>query len=509
MAMSMACTTNHAACTEGTLCESDEDLSVQLLQVASAVPKRGGPAATPSHPSNTCAPLFDDGASFTVLVQIGTAYPGQQPQSLRLVADTGSNAMVVVSCFCNLLTPFGSGCELFQDCFLADQHVTPTLVQSGFEQDLAYGSGDIQCDIASDFVSLPSTNVVAYMRDGLFLVRDRHELMVGADFLGILGLGIPQAPESNDGDNLTSMITMDKLFMEKAAVPRYSVCFDLFSGGALKTAIPPLQHRLSSVGVFHWGVGVTGIRAGNASSTVACSPGMPGGGTNTPCGMIPDSGTTQVLGPADQVSDLFAGLCAEWPRCQARANASGTEPSSNVFNSLLLDCDDWLTAEGGLDEVPSIFFDLTGANDGEHQTIELKPVSWIVAALLYDVQTRSVHASSLLQEHAKKASEQNATVLQRRVCIADIGTMVYPTTLNGPIWILGQALFFSGTVSYDTTTYPPFMSFDMGKPCSCQLPEVPMELDGATPQNRTLMSGRLREVSGPPRLPVLDASVPL
>jgi len=504
---------------ENNQCENEDDLAVHLLQRRTGSPQRAGVESAMASgldelggrfPINTsiaetpmCTPLLDEGSSFTVLVQLGTATSGKPPQSLSLIVDTGSNAMVVNSCFCNLASP-GSGCELYQPCFFDDPSVSPTFKMStlmGVELD--YGSGAIECGVGTDYATFAATNISAYMQDGLYLVRDRHELSVGKDFRGIVGLGIPPAPHG-----LARELFTQKLFMEAAGVPRYSICFN--SGGipgALKTGMPPLQTTLTSIGVHHWGLGVNGLRAGSTSSRViTCSADMEGAGTETPCGMVPDSGTTQILGPPDQVVALLAGLCAEWPRCVRMAESAGLSPSADLFTFVLSQCKDWLTPENGIHEVPSIFMDLMGANDGEAQTIELTAWSWVVEVeSTQELSHRSSPTRSMVERY-----EVNSTAHSSPICVADIDTTVYPTLKNGPVWILGEALFFQGTVSYDITTYPPKMGFDMDVRCNCPPPGVPALLDEGVEQQKDSKLGRtLRKTRGKPRVPKLNTSTPL
>eukprot|EP00971_Amphidinium_carterae_P013451 265086-Amphidinium_carterae.1 len=455
-------------CHDGGHCENDDEFAVELLQRRTRMPQRadletvqtahGRTELSSKDPFNTsiretpmCTPLFDEGASFTVLVQLGTTLPGEKPQSLALVVDTGSNAMVVSSCMCNLAAVLGSGCAMEQPCFRGDPSVSPTFKASNSHIELEYGSGAIQCDVGTDYAMLEGSNIRAYMRDGLFLLQDRHELHVGPDFLGIVGLGMPSAP----GEKME--LVPEKLFMQAAGVPRYSVCFN--GGGipgALKTGMPPFQKTLTSTGVYHWGVGMTGLRAGSSTSNVvACASDMEGAGTQTPCGIIPDSGTTQILGPVEQVLSLFENLCAAWPRCKSAAEHAGVAPSADMFHILLWRCGEWLTDGEGVREIPSIFFDMVGAYEGEAQTIELTAWSWVIQVEnTSDLTERTSHARALMELHS-------ATESHSARCLADIDTIDYPTTQNGPIWILGQALFLSGTIGYDITSYPPALSFDM------------------------------------------------
>mmetsp|Transcript_39570 Transcript_39570/g.93186 ORF Transcript_39570/g.93186 Transcript_39570/m.93186 type:complete len:545 (-) Transcript_39570:41-1675(-) len=495
-------------------CQDSEDVSVQLLQRGGAVPTRGTferkqqvqsrtePSQLP--PINAalahqplCTSLRNDGPSFSIEMQIGTPEAGHGPQLMYLIADTGSNALVVNSCLCNILSAAGTGCELEQDCFLGTG-VSPTFLLSGDNVRLSYGSGSIACKIGSDFAMLTGSNISAFMPESIFLVQDRHELAISGAFLGILGLGIPRNPNDNSS-------TFERLFMQEAGLPRFSVCFnDAGLPGFLQTGFQPLSNPMTSVGVYHWGLGLNGLRVGSSSAPAfTCTPDMPGAGVQTNCGIIPDSGTTQVLGPPDQVDALFDTLCYEWPRCQQRASEMGTAPSANHFRQLLLACHNWLTPEQGINEIPSIFFDIVGGN-GVAKSVELTAWSWIVETAGYEVSYRSEEAASLLQHMDADSDSRPVIIRPTRVCVADIGKTVYPTTMNGPIWILGQALFYQGTVKYDMTSYPPTMELDMESSCSCQADEPPSLMTKGTSS-----SGKVRQVEGSPRRSQIDTSLPL
>ena len=55
--------------------------------------------------------------------------------------------------------------------------------------------------------------------------------------------------------------------------------------------------------------------AGSAKGV--CDPSAMKSAQETPCGVIPDSGTTLMMGPKDQVDALLAALCEGWPRCKS------------------------------------------------------------------------------------------------------------------------------------------------------------------------------------------------
>lgn len=110
--------------------------------------------------------------------------------------------------------------------------------------------------------------------------------------------------------------------------------------------------------------------------------------------MIPDSGTTLLMGPEEQVLELLDAICDGWERCssnftafqraataaeQAAAKEYGVSPwelkappKAAVAKLLLEDCDSWMKdSEKGLGELPPLSFFVAGAKDGKAQELKL------------------------------------------------------------------------------------------------------------------------------------------
>merc|ERR1712014_102246 len=99
-----------------------------------------------------------------------------------------------------------------------------------------------------------------------------------------------------------------------------------------------------------------------------------------PCALIPDSGTTAILGKAEDINELLTTICDEWDRCRKNyttmvkaAKAAkkvakemyGTDvfeieksmPTKRKMLELILgDCNDWLMEGNGLYDLPSVHF---------------------------------------------------------------------------------------------------------------------------------------------------------
>jgi len=525
--------------------------------------------------------LTNAGSHFTVDVEVGT--PGQK---FSVVADTGSNSLIVPSCLCVQ----AGKCSQATRCFVGhDRSSTFHLflaksTRKPFEELLTFGSGQIAGVIARDTVRVG--NLSTTMNDGLLLMVDKA-LNFNTAFEGILGLGPPQ-PEKEDRRQVSSMgrgdvadegegvdpasgISKDQIrdivqkilggaadaareegrpaltphfgspkavsaaqvsrprpgeeappdadavvvekpprtssFLEQAGIGRFSMCFNQGSEGVLGLGGPPKENALRSVGMYHWGLDFRGVSVGGKTQKLQfCSPEDMRPGQETPCGMIPDSGTTLLMGPEEQVIELLEAVCDQWERCssnftalQRAAEAADkaivkeyglnpwelqVPPKAAVAKLLLKDCDSWMRdSEQGLGELPTLSFHVAGAADGKAQELRLSGVDYV-----------------LRLENSSSAS----------VCAPAFGPMDYPTQKNGPVWIMGLPLFFAYTVAYDAQAKPPTVAFTSRAeaPCGACGAKSPVGLVGAS--SAVVAAGsaereRLRHnphvVRGEPRMP--------
>ena len=127
-------------------------------------------------------------------------------------------------------------------------------------------------------------------------------------FEGILGLGRPQVKKSEEGKEGKSKIQVPS-FLERAGVRRFSMCFNHNADGTLGLKTPPQENLLSSSGKVHWSLNFHGVSIGEQELRVDfCG--------SSKCSVIPDSGTTLLSGPEDQVSHIYEALCTSWQRCR-------------------------------------------------------------------------------------------------------------------------------------------------------------------------------------------------
>lgn len=321
--------------------------------------------------------------------------------------------------------------------------------------------------------------------------------------------------------------------MEQANIDRFSVCFNTGAGGVLRlgTDAPPTAH--SGVGKDHWGVDFRGISVGESTSlpsdALFCKPGHMTSGQETPCGAIPDSGTTVLMGPESQVNSLLEAICENWERCRKNVTAlergiaaatgelskaygfnpfnMSTISKADVLQVLLVDCESWLGDGGSLDEMPPLHFHVAGSS-GTQQSLKLPAHLYVLESTADTVQGLKFMSGGRIPMDTAAPSGARAG----RVCAPAFGVIDYNTKLNGPIWILGTPLFYQFVVGYDVSTKPPSVSFTPQEdtPCgSCRNAE-----QAATPKvNLASVRGGSTSMPiriwGPVRLPSIDVTKPL
>eukprot|EP00927_Polykrikos_kofoidii_P038818 TRINITY_DN3325_c0_g2_i1.p1 TRINITY_DN3325_c0_g2~~TRINITY_DN3325_c0_g2_i1.p1 ORF type:complete len:554 (+),score=76.87 TRINITY_DN3325_c0_g2_i1:83-1744(+) len=515
-------------------------------------------------PSASCANLANKGSHFTVEVSVGTAIEGQASQNFSLVADTGSNQIIVESCQCQAT----GACERGEHCFIGTDHSSSFSVERTNEGlpsvGLSFGSGTINAIVASDVVRVGE---ISAMAENALLLMYTHRLNFKGQFEGILGLGIPQktsfaASRTSAAESNRSKISNNKIiqqiinelgkvitrasgrhvdsvglhtvppthkvsrndtsvepasFLELANISRFSMCFNEKTDGVLRLGTPVLKTPLSSVGVLHWGLDFRGIRIGNSTEPVVCSIDDMPPTQDTPCGIIPDSGTTQILGPPKQVNSVLDAICDGWDRCRsnftafekareaaARAAAAvyGYDPfrirdssasKRDVLVELLSDCESWLTEGEGLRELPSVNFVVAGKGTEKAQTVELTGWSYVMQM-------------SLTESKRSKMEEVEGRPIPRLICMHAFGPIEYNTPKNGPAWILGTPLFYTYRVDYETS--PPSMSFTNlnDEPCGSCGKTASFVSD--TRGTHASFKQYPRKVWGEMRSPAIDVSQP-
>jgi len=548
--------------------------------------------------SETCAELVNHGTHFGVEIEVGS--PGQK---FDVVADTGSNTLIIPSCLCMV----EGACNKEDRCFTGGHNRSSTFKLSKGPNNgpmpmyLYFGSGPISGVKAMDVVRVGEMK--HYMEEGIMLMTD-HALQFSMSFEGILGLGLPEVVEEKSSTEAGSMddaasgqivnepphddAALSKIirdvvtggsaiendinvqavrhadpkheeimrkilgnaesvgssngtgkslslaavrqlparvpgFLEQAGVNRFSMCFNDQSSGVLRLGLPNLLDGHGSVGSEHWGVGFHGISVGTSLLPLRmCSTADMESGQETPCGAIPDSGTTMITGPRAQLALLFEAICDSWPRCKDNHTALvgaaeaatvaaakeyggvdpfnirlGREAKEVVLKLVLSDCARWLGEGKGLQELPDLHFHVAG-KQGTAQTLSLPGASYIL----------ETHSQ---QGHLTKASlPSDAAANLSTKCLPAFEQMEYPTLKNGPVWIFGTPLFYEYQVAYDMGTTPPSLSFASvaQTPCgSCNKQTNLATSDVSTDATQALK--RPRWLPGAPRQPRIDINRPL
>jgi len=289
--------------------------------------------------------------------------------------------------------------------------------------------------------------------------------------------------------------------LQEAGVERFSICFnDREENGSLRLNVPELQNPVPAIGSFHWGMALQGISVSSVSApAIFCQPGSMKQGQKTPCGAIPDSGTTLMMGPKDQVSGLFDHLCENWERCRnARKSELKSMTGSHAFQTLLFNCGSWMKDGASINELPSVFLTV-----GDNQKLELTPWAYITETVQEEYKHAIKHLFGVIPVIVDMPTGKAA-----KVCVPSFGVQEYNTKENGPVWIMGTPLFYQFTVGYSQNG--PSISFSKQK-CSKCSDSTPSFLS----KHRQLSSAgakqahTLRAVRGAPRVPYYDKSLPL
>lgn len=467
-----------------------------------------------------CADLTNQGTHSTVEVSVGTP-----PQRFDLIADTGSNAVIILSCAC---VESGS-CSSEDHCFRGqDESSTFSTGKLAANEEpsvtISFGSGDIRADIATDEVSVGG--VKAHMEDGVLLMVDKA-LNIGGPFEGILGLGLPEyAQWRHDSHDLVqksgkhskrrSHYTPPR-FLAEAGVSRFSICFNNDAGGALRFGTEDtldMHRKLGSFGQKHWGVSLDGVYVGKTKVPVdVCQADYDDGGfvpdeESSACGGIVDSGTTAIMAPETSLKVLFESICDEWDRCGTAAHELHL-PKAHAFVHVLAHCGSWLDDEdsGGLAELPTLHFHVRGSEHGQARDLALD--GWFY---VFEVEEEkyeelvSEHLTAFTSPRANHTLHANHTARSsaagdQRVCVPAFSAMHRPRTTNEDTWIFGTSFFYKYDVHYDLDDVS--MSFEDGKQCGSCSEGTNLVSHGAR-FDSSVLARSPRQVSGPWRTLALE-----
>lgn len=544
-------------------CSTEQDCGLDLRQLRVQRTSSSGlltedAADDPGQQAATCSPLKNHGTHSSVDVSVGTP-----PQTFQLIADTGSDNVIVQSCFCKER----GYCPLdFGKCFKGSERSSTFAMVEGTDGPamsmMSFGSGKILVALASDEVSVGS--VSANMNSSLLLMV-KQALKIKGQFEGILGLGRPHRHSMpRPGHRAVEG------FMEASGIDRFSMCFNDGSPGVLGLNIPARGFPLRSVGRMHWGLDFRGISIGDDKQPVGfCTAEEKQPGMETACGIIPDSGTTLIMGPASQIVTLYTDLCTRWPRCvkmhkaltaeyenlrrhneqalkAAALKAARTRFYQRVQALLQARDPDEPEASEESEQPASEESDETAPDESERPPLpgqvslpatlllllknchywlynnstgfsEMPSLFFHVAGTAGGTDTLEMKPHTwvlemnrrVVQKHTKKLLGylpiEIVSVSKEHVCTPAFGHMDYPTQLNGPVWIMGTPLFYEYQVHYDRGPDPPTMNF-VREPCGACV-------EGKYQQSAALLQGEsgraLRRVDGEPVVRDINTSLPL
>eukprot|EP00929_Paragymnodinium_shiwhaense_P054063 TRINITY_DN27098_c0_g1_i1.p1 TRINITY_DN27098_c0_g1~~TRINITY_DN27098_c0_g1_i1.p1 ORF type:complete len:474 (-),score=74.65 TRINITY_DN27098_c0_g1_i1:83-1504(-) len=451
-------------------------LLAQCCRAMMLTDSRRGSAGGQREASSSCVPLRNHGQYYTVEVGVGTPL-----QKFDVIADTGSNALIVPSC----------ACRRKRNCFPDSKCFVGPGKSSSFSVDIVrdhvlktvemhFGSGDIRAAVSTDVAQVGK--ISALMNHSLMLMVD-HKLAVEGTFEGLLGLGLPQY-----GRHIEEM---PPSFLEMAKVQRFSYCINGNGDGALRLGVAEASEPLRSTGQVHWGLDFYGVSVGSRSTDVKfCRPEDMKKGQRSPCGAVPDSGTTLLMAPREHVAALLEALCDDWKPCSQAAARSREQPKAMLVQQLLMDCASW--QEGS--SPPSLYFHVAD-DEGKKAVVEVPSSAYVM----------TVDSSQLVEflGNSSLAGFSFHTQIPggQKICVPAFGELDYQTEVNGPVWILGLPLFRQNVVTYDLNAQQqPTIAFQSAPCAGCGAHGVSFDVE----QGVEAGAFRFQDLTGPPRKPAFS-----
>jgi hypothetical protein len=178
-------------------------------------------------------PLKNMGTHVEVDVAIGTPMGADKPQVFSLIADTGSNNVIVPSCVCKQRS---MACSSDSACFTGTNLSSSFFLEKGSASDgslqrtLSFGSGDVDCVVAHDVIKLGH---VEHPIKGVLLMVDNQ---LDFEINGIIGLGVPGSNKAmaEEGEKIEKALA--KGDYDQATAPSEQMVRDLlgtaWKGGA-------------------------------------------------------------------------------------------------------------------------------------------------------------------------------------------------------------------------------------------------------------------------------------
>lgn len=417
--------------------------SLQLIR--SSAPDAHLATATGMGSDASCVVVHDKGSYLSVEIEVGTSTP---PQTFEVVADTGSDSVIVPSCRCQT-------CGQEAKCFTGTNKSSTFLMQPERNGDIpavvmTFGSGKIESVMATDVVKVGTQSV--RMDNSLLLMLDQDLDVPITNFEGIMGLGLPQSAHrsakrgaNGSGDDVPRIWG----FLEAGNIQTFSICVSPTSPtttgagggddgnigvGALRFNTGQLADAIPSVGHHHWALKLAEMTVSGQVVNLLDTA-TSGSATQLSGAVIPDSGTTLMMGPRHGVKSLFAAICDTWDACKNAVQAD--EAKFITFQRVLQDCDDVK-----LQSLPSMTFKL-----GEGSTtkdITLTGEDYVMVTKKEKMEEVVKHLGDITMHAAQPTGQVE------NLCVPAFGLMDEMAADPGQenLWILGTPLFAKYTVTY-------------------------------------------------------------
>lgn len=165
----------------------------------------------------------------------------------------------------------------------------------------------------------------------------------------------------------------------------------------------------------------------------------------------------------------------------------------DIFRLLIQDCNAWYNETIGFTELPHLHFKIV--ENKREKMLHFDPWTFILSKKEAEV--------SIVKKNIPGYGEipvgDKPTGRMTWVCTPAFGAMNYPSTSNGPSWVIGLPLYYNYIVQYDIATRPPSIAFSEG-PCGnsdCDESQA----ENLSKKRKARGARRPRKVVGEPRVP--------